>query len=129
MKTAAILGLAVALGLLPHAPEAADLPAPEIGRLDDATVSALDAACTSWVMRERQAQLQPWLGAIGPLCEAAGNRPPKPLSQPVASTPSTPAAGSLGDKLQQLKALLDSGLITQEDYDKTKTQLLSGFAN
>ncbi|MBO6562104.1 MAG: SHOCT domain-containing protein [Nisaea sp.] len=132
MKTA-ILGLTISLGILTGTSNAAELPAPDFTKLDDATISALDTACASWVMTERKANLQPWIGAIGPLCEAARNRP----VQPVAAEPgfraspaaSAPAANGLGDKLQQLKALLDQGLITQDDYDKTKAKLLTGFAN
>lgn len=122
--------LAIVFLLLGRTASAGDLQVPDISKLDDAAVSALDIACASWVMKDRADKLQSWMDAIGPLCAAAKNRPPEAAAEPVTATAgSAPAASSLGDKLRQLKALLDQGLITQEDYTRTKAKLLTGFAN
>lgn len=131
------LGLAIMFGLAVQSAFAAGLSTPDVAELDDATISALDVACSSWVVTERKEELQDWMDAIAPLCTATKARPPKNPAQPVAATPGAgsatsapaPSASSLGDKLQQLKALLDQGLISQADYDQTKAKLLTGFAN
>lgn len=48
------------------------------------------------------------------------------LEKAITAARSTPAQGgaSPADELRQLKQLLDEGIITQEDFDKKKTQLL-----
>lgn len=46
---------------------------------------------------------------------------PQPQQQTSGTTPTNPA-----DKLMEMKKLLDAGLISQEDYDKVKAQIL-GF--
>ena len=48
---------------------------------------------------------------------------PQQHSQPAAAPEAAPV--DFTAKLSQLKALLDQGLISQEDYDETKTKILT----
>jgi hypothetical protein len=50
--------------------------------------------------------------------------PPAPMAPPTAAVPSLQ---STEQKLRDLKALLDQGLITQSDYDTKKAQILQGL--
>lgn len=47
-----------------------------------------------------------------------------PVGQPAAPAPEAVPAVNPTDKLLEMKKLLDAGAITQEDYDKVKSQLL-----
>jgi hypothetical protein len=51
-----------------------------------------------------------------------------PASPPAAkAAPGSPSLQAIEQKLRDLKALLDQGLITQSDYDAKKTQILQGL--
>jgi hypothetical protein len=63
---------------------------------------------------------------------AAAAPPPPPPPPPAAPPPAAPAAagGSATDRiaaLTQLKELLDSGVLTQEEFDAQKQQILGGM--
>ena len=47
-----------------------------------------------------------------------------PAAAPAAAAPAAPAQESIEDRLQKLKGLLDKGLISAADYDRTKAELL-----
>jgi membrane protease subunit (stomatin/prohibitin family) len=47
-----------------------------------------------------------------------------PAAPPAAAAPAAPAQESIEDRLGKLKGLLDKGLISQDDYDSTKAELL-----
>ena len=49
----------------------------------------------------------------------------KPVVTPMEQSTSVPAQEDPMAKLKQLKDMLDAGLITQDEYDKTKTAILS----
>jgi hypothetical protein len=54
--------------------------------------------------------------------------PPPKASPPAAeSAPGSPSLQALEQKLKDLKALFDQGLITQSDYDAKKAQILKDF--
>ena len=44
-----------------------------------------------------------------------------------ASEPAPPAANELRTKLEELKQLFEDGLISQEDYDRKRSEILSDF--
>lgn len=48
----------------------------------------------------------------------------KSLDLPAASTNSSPDIGEVEEQLKKLKGMVDSGLITQEDFEAKKKQLL-----
>lgn len=48
-------------------------------------------------------------------------------SQPPQPGPSSPQTKSIADRLKELKQLLDEGLITQEEYEKIKKEILELF--
>ena len=50
--------------------------------------------------------------------------PPAPPAAPAAAPP--PAADDLVGQIQQLKGLLDQGVLTQEEFDAAKQKLISG---
>jgi membrane protease subunit (stomatin/prohibitin family) len=47
-----------------------------------------------------------------------------PAAPAAAAAPAAPAGESIEDRLGKLKGLLDKGLISQDDYDSTKAELL-----
>jgi hypothetical protein len=49
---------------------------------------------------------------------------PSPAEKPA---PASPSLQAIEQKLRDLKALLDQGLITQSDYDAKKAQILQGL--
>ncbi|MBP3656614.1 MAG: SHOCT domain-containing protein [Clostridia bacterium] len=49
---------------------------------------------------------------------------PNPDAQPAGAINANTGSASLTEQLQELKDLLDAGLITQEDYDAKKAQIL-----
>ena len=55
---------------------------------------------------------------------AAAAAPAAPASPPPAPPAAAPAAGDVVAQLQQLKQLLDSGALTQDEFDAAKTKLL-----
>jgi membrane protease subunit (stomatin/prohibitin family) len=64
------------------------------------------------------------MGALFAIPQMLGAQPAQPVqpSQPVQ--PAQPAQKSFADRLRELKKMLDDGLITQEDYDRVKKQIL-----
>lgn len=56
--------------------------------------------------------------------EPAG-RAPAPVAVPPAGDP--PPVGSLKERLSELKECLDAGLISEEEYQRKKTELLDDF--
>jgi len=64
------------------------------------------------------------MGALFAIPQMLGAQPAQPAqpSQPVQ--PTQPAQKSYADRLRELKKMLDDGLITQEDYDRVKKQIL-----
>jgi membrane protease subunit (stomatin/prohibitin family) len=64
------------------------------------------------------------MGALFAIPQMLGAQPVQPVqpSQPVQ--PAQPAQKSFADRLRELKKMLDDGLITQEDYDRVKKQIL-----
>jgi membrane protease subunit (stomatin/prohibitin family) len=61
------------------------------------------------------------MGALFAIPQMLGAQPVQP-AQP--SQPAQPAQKSYADRLRELKKMLDDGLITQEDYDRVKKQIL-----
>src|SRR3954451_24475523 len=58
---------------------------------------------------------------------AATQSPPPPPAAPMAAAPPPPAAPSSADRvkaLTDLKGLLDSGVLTQSEFDSEKTKIL-----
>jgi hypothetical protein len=53
--------------------------------------------------------------------------PPKALPPAAESAPGSPSLQAVEQKLRDLKALFDKGLITQSDYDTKKAQILKDF--
>ena len=54
--------------------------------------------------------------------------PAPPMPPPAAKpAPGLPSLQTIEQKLRDLKALLDQGLITQSDYDAKKAQILQGL--
>jgi membrane protease subunit (stomatin/prohibitin family) len=51
----------------------------------------------------------------------------QPAEQPAQGQPAPQQAEDPFAKLKQLKELLDMGVITQEDFDKTKGNILGGL--
>jgi hypothetical protein len=54
--------------------------------------------------------------------------PPPPPPAPAAPPPAAPAAagGDLVSKLQELKTLMDEGVLTPEEFEAAKQQVLAG---
>ncbi len=50
-----------------------------------------------------------------------------PTAPPAEAAPASPAFQAVEQKLRDLKALFDKGLITQSDYDSKKAQILKNF--
>lgn len=69
----------------------------------------------------RQRELEDKRASAGGI-QLAGFPQSMPVQQPVQTTPDDPI-----QRLGKLKAMLDAGLITQEDYDKTKQAILSSM--
>ena len=59
-----------------------------------------------------------------PVAAPAGGQAQEPAAFPPSSLP---ARRSAEERLQELKKLLDQGLITQEDYDRKKQEILDEF--
>jgi Short C-terminal domain len=55
---------------------------------------------------------------------AAAPAPASPPPPAPAAAPPAPAGGDVVAQLQQLKQLLDSGALTQDEFDAAKTKLL-----
>ncbi|WP_175044310.1 SHOCT domain-containing protein, partial [Burkholderia lata] len=53
--------------------------------------------------------------------------PPAPAAAPVAATqPAAPAEGTdYVQRLEQLKALFDKGLVTEDEYSRAKAEILA----
>jgi len=64
------------------------------------------------------------MGANAAAGAMGGLQQPVPQQQPAAQQQ---AAEDPFEKLKQLKGLLDAGVITQEDFEKTKAQVLGGL--
>jgi len=68
-----------------------------------------------------------------PVAQPMGQQPPPPTvatppSMPAAPPPAAPSSlQSAEQKLRDLKALYDQGLISQSDYEAKKAQILQGF--
>ena len=58
---------------------------------------------------------------------AQGHAPPPHAAPPPQAAPAAPAAGTLQDKLLKLKGAFDVGLLTQEEYDAKKGEILANF--
>jgi hypothetical protein len=56
---------------------------------------------------------------------ANASQPPPPTGDPVAVSEQPKRQKSVPDQIREMKALLDEGIITQEDFDKFKAGLLS----
>ena len=56
---------------------------------------------------------------------AQGHAPPPHAAPPPQAAPAAPAAGTLQDKLLKLKGAFDVGLLTQEEYDAKKGEILA----
>jgi hypothetical protein len=63
--------------------------------------------------------------ATAPTPEAASPAAPEPQAPPMVASP--PAASPLEEKLRLLKKLHDEGLITDQDYETKKEELLKAF--
>jgi membrane protease subunit (stomatin/prohibitin family) len=63
--------------------------------------------------------------AMGAMMGAGAQQQPAPQAAPQAAA--APAAPSLEQKLQQLVAAKNAGLLTPEEFEKKKAQLLSAF--
>ena len=57
---------------------------------------------------------------------AAGPAPGAPDGEPAATTESTPA-GSIDEKLAKLRQLHEDNLITTEEYEQKKAEILKGI--
>jgi hypothetical protein len=62
---------------------------------------------------------------VQPLPPATMPAPPPAVAAP--SPPATPSLQTIEQKLRDLKALLDQGLISQSDYEAKKAQILQGL--
>jgi membrane protease subunit (stomatin/prohibitin family) len=63
-------------------------------------------------------------GAVSGLQQPTTPPPPPPAAAAAAPAPAAPPAEDPMAKLTQLKAMLDQGLITQDDYDAAKNKVL-----
>jgi membrane protease subunit (stomatin/prohibitin family) len=61
---------------------------------------------------------------VGQVMGQAMGQALNPGAAPAAAAPAAPAQESIEDRLGKLKGLLDKGLISQDDYDATKAELL-----
>ncbi|WP_321848519.1 SPFH domain-containing protein [Burkholderia diffusa] len=70
---------------------------------------------------------QAMAGQIAGAAQPAPSAPPAPVAAPVAAAqPAAPAEGTdYVQRLEQLKALLDKGLVTEEDYSRAKAEILA----
>ncbi|RQS10253.1 SPFH domain-containing protein [Burkholderia sp. Bp8998] len=70
---------------------------------------------------------QAMAGQIAGAAQPAPAAPPAPVAAPVATAqPAAPADGTdYVQRLEQLKALLDKGLVTEEDYSRAKADILA----
>jgi len=72
-------------------------------------------------------------GNVGAFCSACGSpqTAPQPVAPPPApaqpAQPAQPAAEDPIAKLQQLKTLVDSGVLSQEEFDSAKARILGGL--
>jgi hypothetical protein len=123
-------------GNRPHVAPPAALPAG-----DFVTCVPLGASVGEWVpLSSGQRVIVKAIATTDTQCSATtGNAPLKqatvaaslpmssPPSAPVAQPVSASAEGSTPDKLRQLQQMQRDGLITQEDYERKKQELLKAF--
>ncbi|RSN78061.1 SPFH domain-containing protein [Candidatus Methanodesulfokora washburnensis] len=64
------------------------------------------------------------MGALFAIPQMLGAQPAQPAQPSQPAQPTQPAQKSYADRLRELKKMLDDGLITQEDYDRVKKQIL-----
>ncbi|MGY0288914.1 MAG: SPFH domain-containing protein [Thermoproteota archaeon] len=64
------------------------------------------------------------MGALFAIPQMLGAQPVQPAQPSQPAQPTQPAQKSYADRLRELKKMLDDGLITQEDYDRVKKQIL-----
>tara|TARA_E500000318_G_scaffold89870_2_gene87541 strand:+ start:3627 stop:4058 length:432 start_codon:yes stop_codon:yes gene_type:complete len=138
MKPVKLCGTLLMCGVLVLASpvQSADLPA--FDRLDDAARAAVRETCASWVIEEGGKRIASWSDSILPLCEvaraadietarASAEAEARAMSAASSSYPPKAVSEEPEDVLQRMKSLksmLDSGLITQVDYDAAKAALL-----
>jgi len=64
------------------------------------------------------------MGALFAIPQMLGAQPVQPAQPSQPAQPTQPTQKSYADRLRELKKMLDDGLITQEDYDRVKKQIL-----
>ncbi|MFD0792987.1 PH domain-containing protein [Mucilaginibacter litoreus] len=74
-----------------------------------------------------QMEQHPAQSAFQPTAPVAQQPPATPVPAPVVTPPEEPKKDELTEKLKKLKTLFENGLISQEDYNQKKLELLSDF--
>ena len=101
-------------------PETAEMPTAEEIAASPAAVSAPIETLTP---------VKPAVMQAAPLTKQADPKPQvTPVIKPSNAVPAAPLSASEGAKrLVELKSLLDQGVITQQDYDAKKAQILKSM--